>query len=341
MKGLAKVFYKNNDIIESKLKTGVKERLGLDRLHLPEIPDKIGLDDFYSYFDPLRHPETGEPVTQLADHQHEIWNDQYDYLLRAYPKSQKIFMSTTFLLEDIKHCLTDAMGMEVLIIGQSIDHSQTHLQDFKKLILTSQFKDYLITQPIREIGLERNEITKATVAYLHNPKNPFWPTKVYALSPTSGSLISWKRVKHVHMSDTTRSKETSEKQKEALGAVLSRLANSVGSCVYESPYWFVGSPLYEQNEHYQAMIERGETLKGLTKKEQQGKPFYVKEYDYHYGLKCGAFTEEFIEGEKIRLGPLFDAYYSAKPLAAGMGWYTNDMFNTSQDATESFMGGFN
>jgi len=335
---LSHIIHKNNELLQSKLRKGVREKLGLDRLYLPEVKQNISLDEFYSHFEPLKDPETGKPVTTLADHQREVWNDQYEYLLRAYPKSQKIYLSTTFLLEDIKHALTDSMGMEILIIGQSEFHSQTHLQDFKKLVMTSDFKDYLITQPIKEIGLERNEITKATVAYMHNPKNPFWPTKIYALAPSAGSLISLKRVKHIHASDITRSKETPEKQKETLASMLSRLANSVGSCVFEAPFRGSEGPLFEQYELYNEFTKRGESLQGLSRKEQQAKPFYVKQYDYHYGIKSGAFTKEFIEGEKLKLGPLFDMYYGAKPYDSDMSWYTSDMFTTSAEATELFGG---
>ena len=99
----------NKKTVESQLSEGTKKLLGLDKLYLPEVDTNISLDDFYKYFEPLMHPETKKPVTKLADHQREVWDDQYSYLLRAYPKSQKIYLSTTFILEDIKHALTDAM----------------------------------------------------------------------------------------------------------------------------------------------------------------------------------------------------------------------------------------
>jgi len=335
---LSQTIHKNNEILANKLSKDIKEKLGLDELYLPEIESNISLDEFYSYFEPLTHPDTREPVTHLADHQREVWDDQFKYLLRGYPKSQKIYLSTTFLFEDIYHALTDAMGMEIIIIGQSEFHSQTHLQDFKKLILTSQLKDYLIREPIKEIGLERNEITKATVAYMHNPKNPFWPTKIYALPPSAGSLISLKRVKHVHASDITRSKETPEKQKEAIASMFSRLANSVGSMVLEAPFRGMSGPLFEFWEKYKEITEKGIDLSRLTKTQQQAMPMYIKEYDYHYGIKSGAFTPEFIEGEKIRLGPLFDMYYGAKPYESDQSWFTQDMFQTSQEANDFFSG---
>jgi hypothetical protein len=204
------------------------------------------------------------------------------------------------------------MGMEIVIIGQSEMHSQIHLQDFKKLVLQSDYHDYLITKPIPEIGLERNEVTKATVAYM------------------------LKRVKHVHASDITRSKELPEKQKEVVASILSRLANSKGSFVFEAPHRGLNTPLYEQEEKYKEITEKGIRLDKMSKEQQQGMPFYVKSYDYTYGLKSGAFTEEFIKGEKARHGILFDMYYGAKPFASDISWFVPEDFTTSEQATEFF-----
>lgn len=327
----------NHKFTEDHIKIDSAKKLGLDKLYLPrDIPR--GLDEFYSKFHPLDHPDTREPVKKLADHQREVWDDQFTYLYRAYPKSQKIFLSTTFLLEDIRHALTDAMGMQIIIIAQSVEHARTHLSDFKKLVLESEYKDYLITRPIPEIGLERNEITKATIAYMHNPKNPFRPTRIYAFGPNPGSLISFKQVKHVHASDITRSNQKSDKQKETLASILSRLGPAKGSLVLEAPFRGMEGPFFEQWEKFQEITQKGVDLSELSKVEQQGMPFYFKQYDYTYGLLSGAFTKEFIEGERIRWGPLFGMYYEAKPYESDRSWFTPDLIKTSDEATEFFAG---
>lgn len=315
----------------------LKNKLQFDRLYLPtDIPK--GLDEFYSKFDPIINPDTHEEVKHLADHQREVWDDQYRYIYRAYPKSQKIYLSTTFILEDIHHALTDAMGMEIIISGQSAFHSQLHLSDFKKYVQTSEYKDYLITKAIPEIGLERNEVTKATIAYMHNPENPFWPTKIYAVGANAGALISFKKIKHIHASDITRSKETPEKQKETIASMLSRLANTKGSLVLEAPFRGMEGPLYEQWEKFNEMTEKGIKLNKMSREDQRAMPFYCKPFDYTYGLKSGAFTDQFITGERIRLGPLFDMYYGAKPYQSDQSWFWPDMFKTSPDANEFFQG---
>lgn len=315
----------------------LKKRLGFDNLSLPrDIPND--LDEFYKGFEPIINPDTRKEVTTLAEHQREVWDDQFKYIYRAYPKSQKIYLSTTFILEDIKHALTDAMGMEIIISGQSTFHAQLHLSDFKKYVMTSRYKDYLITKAIPEIGLERNEVSKATVAFMHNPDNPFFPTKIYAVGASAGALISFKKIKHIHASDITRSKETPEKQKETIASMLSRLANSKGSMVLEAPFRGMEGPLYEQYEKFNEITEKGIDLSKISREEQRALPFYCKPYDYTYGIKSGAFDESFIEGERIRHGALFDMYYGAKPYQSDQSWFYPEMFNTSDEANDFFEG---
>lgn len=268
----------------------------------------------------------------------EVWDHQYDYLYRGYPKSQKIYLSTTFIFEDIHHALTDAMGMEIIITAQTERHAQKHLQDFKKYVLTSEYKDYLITKPIPELGLSRDEVTKATMAVMHNPHRPFFPTYIYALPFDSGSLISYKKVKHIHASDITRSKKLPDLQKEAFVAMMSRVSISKGSVVMEAPHRGLSTPLNEQLEKYTSYIKEGNILNGKSKEEQQGLPFFVKPYDYTYGIESGAFTETFIKGEREKHGVLFDMYYGAKPFASDISWFfPEDLEHRSDTATEFFV----
>jgi hypothetical protein len=323
--------------VNSRNEAELKRKIGLDKLSLPrDIPDD--LDEFYKGFDPIINTDTLQEVPYLADHQREIWNHRTQYIYRAYPKSQKIFLSTTFIFEDIWHALTDAMGMEILIIAQSEHHAKLHLSDFKKYVQTSRYRDYLIRKAIPEIGLERNEITKSTVAYMHNPDKPFFPTKIYAVGPSAGSLISYKKIKHIHASDITRSKETPESQKEAFASMVSRLAISKGSMVYEAPFRGMTGPLYEQFEKFNEITEKGIDLSVLSRTEQRKMPFFFKQYDYTYGIASGAFDEAFIEGERLRHGPLFDMYYGAKPVQSDISWITPDMFSTSEEANKFFQG---
>lgn len=321
---------------KKKPKGDLKKKLGFDSLSLPrDIPE--GLNDFYHGFTPLEDPDTGEPVLDLeAKHQEEVWNDQYNYIYRAYPKSQKIWLTTTFLFEDIKHALTDAMGRQIIITGQSEFHAKEHLADLKKYVMNSRYSDYLVRKAIPEIGLDRSEATSSKVVVMHNPDNPFYPTKIYAMGSNAGALISFKKVKHIHASDITRSNETPEKQKETIASMLSRLANSKGSLVLEAPFRGMEGPLFEQWEKFQEITAKGIDLKKMTREEQRAMPFYCKAYDYQYGIDAGCFTQSFIDGERIRQGRLFDMYYGAKPVAGDMAWFYENMFKTSEQATKFY-----
>jgi len=97
-------------------------------------------------------------------------------------------------------------------------------------------------------------------------------------------------------------------------------------------------PLFRQYEQYEKLKERNIDLSKMTKEEQLQMPFYVKQFDYKYGIKCGAFTIKQMEGERADLGPLFDMYYGAKFYESDQSWYTQDMFKTSDNATEFFGG---
>lgn len=328
---------RNKKVVDSLVHNRQRKLTGQDELSLPIIKGNMSLPEFYSHFEPIFNEETNSFVTTLADHQEEVWNHQFDYLYRAYPKSQKIYLSTTFIFEDIYHALTDAMGMEIIITAQSDTHAKKHLQDFKKYVLTSDYHDYLITRPIPELGLGRDEVTKATMAVMHNPRRPFYPTYIYALPYDSGSLMSYKHVKHIHASDVTRSKKLAPLQREAFIAMMSRVSISKGSIVIEAPHRGLDTSLNEQMEKYESYIKAGGKLLGKTKTEQQGLPFFVKPYDYTYGIKSGAFTETFIQGEREKHGVLFDMYYGAKPFASDISWFFPEHFkNTSSKATEFF-----
>lgn len=327
----------------------MKKKAGLDRLDLPEVTTRDA-NEFYAGFRPFINTDTKEPVLQLNDHQVEIWNHQFMYVNRMYPKSQKITITTVCILEDIYHALTDAMGLEIVITGQTASHAQNHLLDFKKYIRESIYKDYLIDSStgsyndvirsgIDSLGLELNEKTKATMALLHNPNHPSRPTRVYALGATSGTMLSLKYVKHIHASDITKSKEVPEKQKQTYVELKSRLANSKGSIVFESlpPFGEVG-PMASEWDLYNKLMEKNPAfdLSKLSRAEQRAYPMFIKPYDYTYGIKAGVLDAPFIEGERNSHGVLFDMYYGAKIVKEGTTLFGEELFRTSDNATDFY-----
>ncbi len=297
------------------------------------------LDTFYKNVGFFINQKTNEPVKVLATHQIQCWNDRKLSKYRLYLKSQKIGVSMQCLLEDFQIALTRGRGKEILIISQSKEKAKDHIQDLKKMILQSQYSDFLIDRPKTEEDLLKDERSKIDTIYLRNPENPNIPTKVIALGITSaGSLISFKRVCHIHMSDVTLADMTEERFNESFGGAFSRLANTDGTMVIECPPRGPMGPVFN-------IVDEDESLKkdGISIELDEGKKiitpsgFLVRKFTYRVGIECGMITPEFIEKEKKRLGVLFGMYYEADFYSSDQTWFSKySIEETSDEATEAY-----
>jgi len=312
----------------------------LDTLDLAPV-DNIPSDltEFYNNVGYFINQKTNEYVEFLAPHQIQCWNDRELSQYRLYLKSQKIGLSTMILLEDLHIALTVGRGKEILIISQSKEKAKEHIQDLKKMIGNSIYVDFLIDRAITEEELLRDERSKIDTIYLRNPADPNRPTKIIALGITSaGSLISFKRVCHIHMSDITLADMTEDRFVEAFGGAFSRLANTDGTMVIECPPRGPSGPVFN-------IVDEDDSLKGdgiaveleEGRKIQTPSGFMVRKYTYQVGIDCGMITESFIEKEKQRLGVLFGMYYLADFYSTDQTWFSKDSVNQiSQEATEVY-----
>ena len=283
--------------------------------------------------------KTNEPVQVLAPHQIECWNDRELSRYRLYLKSQKIGLSTMLLLEDFHIALTVGRGKEILIVSQSKEKAKDHIQDLKKIITSSIYADFLIDRPTTEEDLLKDERSKVDTIYLRNPERPQYTTKIIALGITSAaSLISFKKVCHIHMSDVTLADMTDERFVEAFGGAFSRLANTNGTMVIECPPRGPSGPVFN-------IVDEEDSLKkdGVSIEIEEGKKiltssgFLVRRYTYQVGIDCGMITMQFIEQEKRRLGVLFSMYYEADFYSTDQTWFDKNSINqTSQIATEIY-----
>lgn len=309
----------------------------LNLASVKDIPSKI--EEFYQNVGYFINQKTNEYVTTLADHQKQTWEDRKLSKYRLYLKSQKIGLSMEFLLEDFHIALTRGRGKEILIISQSKEKAKDHIQDIKKMILNSTYSDFLIDKPITEEALLRDERTKIDTVYLRNPDNPSQTTKIIALGITSAaSLISFKRVCHIHMSDVTLADMTEERFNEAFGGAFSRLANTDGTMIIECPPRGPSGPVFN-------IVDEDDSLKkdGIAIELEEGKEiltpsgFLVRKYTFNVGIACGMMTPEFIEKERRRLGVLFGMYYEADFYSTDQTWFDKDSINqTSSEATEVY-----
>jgi len=82
--------------------------------------------------------------------------------------------------------------------------------------------------------------------FIHNPENPYKPTRVIGLGGSNhGSIWSWKEVAHIHMSDIAASSILDDA--EVFGAAFSRLANTNGTMLIESGPMY---PMYYECDFY-------------------------------------------------------------------------------------------
>jgi hypothetical protein len=302
---------------------------------IEQIPND--LVKFYTNVGYFVNQKTNEYVTVLAPHQIQTWADRWISQYRLYLKSQKIGLSTMILLEDFHIALTRGRGKEILIISQSKEKAKEHIQDLKKMVSNSIYSDFLIDKSTTEEDLLKDERSKIDTIYLRNPDNPNQPTKIIALGITSvGSLISFKRVCHIHMSDITLADMIDERFVEAFGGAFSRLANTNGTMVIECPPRGPSGPVFN-------IVDEDNSLKkdGITVELEEGKKiltpsgFIVRRYTYQVGVNCGMITMPFIEKEKRRLGVLFGMYYMADFYSTDQTWFDKDVINhTSDKATE-------
>jgi hypothetical protein len=286
---------------------------------LKEVQQSVPSDPqrFYEDFGLLTHPRTQQPVSKLTAYQYEIWKHESKYKLVV--KSQKVGLSTSELLHDFQLALTKCKGQDILIIAQTLQHAREHLNTLKFLIVNSQkYSPFLINSP--EEMLFREMQTKIGVAYIKNPENPSKPTRIIALGSKEGAVWSWKNVAHIHMSDVAVSTQVDDSG--LFAAAFSRLANTNGTMTIETP------PHGMDNQVYKIYMQsRMKTTTDLDSPESQFKIFQVPARE---AVAAGLITQEFLDAEKERFGPLYPRYYEAEFIAGGGNVYNLDAIEAAQ-----------
>src|SRR3990167_5228721 len=288
-----------------------------------QVPVKA--NDFYHKFGLLEHPKTREPVKDLTSYQQSTWNDGYRYKYRLRVKSQKTGITTSSLIEDFQKCIIptknhplspwSCMGREILIIAQKFEMAKEHLNTLYGLLIESDYSNYVIDKPVEFTTRKSRDKTKANMLYIQNPENPKRPTRIIALGPRASGVWSWKNVKHIHMSDVAAVDQIDDSQ--LFGAAFSRLANTGGSMLIESP------PRGQRGKGWE--IYQASELIGDEAHEEA--KFNVKKIYADQAVQAGLIDQEFLDQERIRLGPLYGMFYECEFLNPFTSWYTKDMIN--------------
>lgn len=284
--------------------------------------ENIPLDpqEFYEDFGFLRHPRTGEPVKTLTPYQYEVWKAGQRYRYRLVVKSQKSGMTTSSLLEDIQRALTSCKGREILVIAQKFEHAVEHLRTLKYMMVGStKYAKYLMRD---SEFLFKEEKTKVRTVYIRNPDNPKLPTRIIALGSNESAIWSWKNVAHIHMSDVAA---TNQKDDAGLfGAALTRLANTNGTMLIESPPRGERGTVYKIYRQSKLKVEDPDAPAELGK----FKPFEISARE---AVAAGLITQEFLDAERQRLGPLYGQYYECEFLSSSNIWYPGDLLDKQGD----------
>jgi hypothetical protein len=289
-----------------------KDIKSFSNLSIPLDPQQ-----FYQDFGYLLHPKTGQYVSNLTDYQYHIWNDKHNSKYRLILKSQKVGITTSTLLEDFQDSITRFRGHDILIIAQSQNHANEQLRTLKNLILNSEkYRQFLITNP-SELLL-KEEKSKVSVAYLKNPDNPLKPSRIISLGSSESGIWSWKNVSKIHMSDIAATNLVDDSG--LFAAAFSRLANTDGSLVIETPPRGARGRVYEIFEQ----IQKGESEFSL----------HIVKADQ--AVTAGLISAEFLTAERQRLGSLYPQYYQAEFLEGQGNLFSQISIDRAVEAGELY-----
>lgn len=296
---------------------------GLVYTKIPRDPQK-----FYESFGFLDHPRLKDKddqplkVTKLAPYQYEFWKYEGNALVI---KSQKIGLTTSRLLEDFQFTLLpEGAGKDVLIIAQNLQLARDHILTLKKMIRSSNnYSQYMIIGVNEELFFE--EKTKACVIYIRNPYNPKKPSRIIGLGGSESSVLSWKNVGKIHMSDVA--KLSYKDQKSFFSIVFSRLANTEGIIKIETP------PVGQQGEVFNIY---NKTRQKLAKQNEYDIPkFKIFMFTAKDAVASGIISQKFLEQERMELGELvFSQLYECVFLPPHNQWYKEEWFHTESYAVE-------
>ncbi len=287
-----------------------------------KIPSDV--NKVYENIGLLMHPANGDPVEKLTSYQKQSWLDNFRYQYNLVVKSQKIGLSTSELMADFNRCIiptkghkyshASTMGFDTLLIAQSYPHAKEHLRTlYEMIIMSEEYRDFLVEKPSEE--MIKTDRTKANILVIRNPENPSKASRIIALGPQASGIWSWKRVKHIHMSDVAAVDQIDDRQMFA--AAFSRLANTNGSMTIETP------PRGEQGTVYK--LYKDSKIEGTEAFERA--KFHVREYPAIMAVQAGLMTEEFLESERERLGVLYGMLYECWFLNPATTWYPSEIFN--------------
>lgn len=286
----------------------LEQRRRWDNMVVPQDPTT-----FYHELGLLEHPYTRQPVPDLTEYQKQVWLLMLWYRFLEIIKSQKIGLTTSVLMTDIQFGMLPSQhprscrGKEIIIIGQDFTKARDHLTTIRQMLRASpKYAPFVIEKP--ESYLLRDEVSKVTTIYLHNPENINKPTIIRGLGSNESAVWSWKNVKHIHISDIAAANIDYD---PTVNAAMTRLVNTRGSMIIETPPRGPHGKVYEI---FQQAVSTPPPPKGKPWPESR---FVVKRIHYSAAVKAGVISEDEIDNQRAVLGDMFPAYFEAEFITVG------------------------
>jgi hypothetical protein len=248
--------------------------------------------------------DIGLPIHPVTNLPHALLSHQVTYLKEAVRhrdivgnKANKIGFSEAVLREMIwRGVKGDCRGYLLMLGAQDMRLAADNMRRLQAVFLRSPD----LASLVQKEGMTRNHL------YLVDGTR-------YMVMPRRASAIrGWERLKFAFMDEAAHYGLLDDE--EFLAATSSRLANTDGYLRV------VSTPKGQRGFFYRACMDADSNPHTPWKKFQ---------WDYHVGLGA-MFTEEFIERERIKLGPLFPQEYECAFLAAQSAAYPAGLIDSAR-----------
>lgn len=285
------------------VRTHVQPNAGIDGTSLewcnslPNDPDAI-----YRLFGPFWDGGKQKWADALTPYQRELWRDIMEGRHHLWFKAQKLGVTMFILFVMIYLALAPGRhrGNVFYLVAQNRTMAETHLERLKEYMRASPLlRPYLVERPPRdEVGrLIRNGSSTKSTAVIANPERPSRPTRILCKTIESGGgLISHPDVVFIHMTDISAAEMSAEAMEDNFGKIESRLLNTRGNMVVESPPSLYPSGLMLRLgwKHLDSARERGLQLDdgvntcALSERDQKR----AREMDFDIDTPDGEFARD-------------------------------------------------